>query len=57
MPPPGHTDGMRQVLLIEDFLPPPGTPAARGRFLMGDVCLVVGSSFLSTALLRVFLAR
>ena len=32
------------------------TPAARGRFLMGDFCLVVGAAFLSTAFLRMFLA-
>ena len=54
LPPPRHTGGMRQVL--KPFLPPPATPAARGRFLMGDVCLVVGSAFLSTVFVRVFLA-
>ena len=52
--PPRHTGGMRQVL--EPFLPPPATPAARGRFLMGDFCLIIGFAFLSTAFLRVFLA-
>ena len=50
--PPRLTGGMWQVL--EPFLPPPATPAARGRFLMGDCCLVVGSAFPSTAFLRVF---
>ena len=49
-----HTGDMRQVL--EPFLPPPATPAACGRFLMGDFYLVVRSAFLSTAFLRVFLA-
>ena len=52
--PPRHTGGMRQVL--EPFLLPPATPAARGRFLIGDFFLVVRSVFLSTAFLRVFLA-
>ena len=49
-----HTGDMRQVL--EPISPPPATPAARGRFLMGGFCLVVGSAFISTAFLRVFLA-
>ena len=52
--PPQHAGGMRQVL--EPFLPLPATPAAHGMFLMGDFCLVAGSAFLSTAILRVFLA-
>ena len=38
------------------FSAPPATPAACDRFLMGDYCLAVGSAFLSTAFLRVFLA-
>ena len=51
--PPPHTGGMRQVL--EPFLPPPSTPT-RGRFLMDDFCLAIGSAFHSIAFLRVFLA-
>ena len=51
--PPRHAGGMRQVL--EPFLPPPATPAVRGRFLMDGLCLVVGSAFPSTAFLPVFL--
>ena len=52
--PPRHTGGMRQVL--EPFLPLPATPAVRGRFFMGGLCLVVGPALPSTAFLRVFLA-
>ena len=53
--PPRHIGGMRQVL--EHFLPPPATPAVRGRFSMASFCLVVGSAFPSTVFLRVFLAQ
>ena len=42
--------------VLEPYLPPPATPAAHGRFLMGDFCLVVGSVFSLTDFLRVFLA-
>ena len=52
--PPLHTGGMRQVL--ELFLPPSATPAARGRFLMGDFFLDVGSAVLPSGFYRVFLA-
>ena len=49
-----YGSGMRQVL--EPFLPPLVTPTARSRVLMGDFCLVVGSTFPSIALLHVLLA-
>ena len=35
---------MPQVL--EPFLPPPATPATRGRILTGDICLLYGLRFL-----------
>ena len=44
--PPRHTGGMRQVL--EPFLPPLATPAARGRFLMGGFCVCVSSNCFSS---------
>ena len=53
LPPPPHR---RHAADSRAFSAPPATPAACGRFLMGDYCLVVGSAFLSTAFLRVFLA-
>ena len=50
-----HTGGVRQVL--EPFLPPPpATPAVRDRVMTGGFGLVVGTAFIPTPFLRVFLA-
>ena len=44
LPSPRYTRGMPQVL--EPFLPPPATLAARGRILTGEICLLYGLRFL-----------